>query len=289
MSTPTPGQSRNKAANPKRRAREATVTQITRLSRELVRISFDCPDIQGEELPHTDHYIKLLFVPEEADYAWPFDLAEIRENQPRHLQPVTRTYTFRRVDTEAGTFEVDFVTHGAAGLAGPWAQQAEVGDTIAFAGPGGAWHPGADYEHFVLAGDESAAPAIAAAIENLPAGATATAYVEIADEQARFAMPTPEGVDLHWVHRDGATHGTALSEAVRGAGIPQRRTGWFIHGVAEMIKELRRFLFFDNSVDKADVSISGYWRIGMTEDQWQASKGEFNAEIAAEEEKLSTS
>lgn len=119
MSTPTPGQPRNKAAKAKRNAREATVTQLTRLSEELVRISFDCPGIRGQQLPHTDHYIKLLFVPEEADYSWPFDLAEIKENYPRRLHPVTRTYTFRRVDTTAGTFEIDFVTHGATGLAGP--------------------------------------------------------------------------------------------------------------------------------------------------------------------------
>lgn len=285
MSKPAPGRTGNDKAK-KRRAREATVTDVTRLTEDLVRISFDCPGIRGEELPHTDHYIKLLFVPEEADYAWPFDLGEIRDNYPRHLHPVTRTYTFRRVDTETGTFEVDFVTHGAAGLAGPWAKQAKVGDTIIFGGPGGAWHPEADYGHFVLVGDESAAPAIAAAIENLPAGATAAAYVEVADENSHFEMPTGDGVELTWVHRDGATHGHQLSEAVRVAGIPEQRTSWFVHGVAEMLKEVRRFLFFDNEVDKKDVSISGYWRIGMTEDQWQASKRDFNAEIEAEEERL---
>lgn len=92
-------------------------------------------------------------------------------------------------------------------------------------------------------------------------------------------MPRREGVSMHWVHREGATHGTALSQAVRGAGIPDQRTSWFIHGVAEMIKELRRFLFVDGGVDKKDVSISGYWRLGMTEDQWQASKRDFVTEL----------
>lgn len=270
----------------KMKATEATVTAVDRLTDDLVRISFDCPDLKGAELPHTDHYIKLLFVPAEADYAWPFDYAHIKETYPRDLHPITRTYTFRRYDTEAGTFEVDFVTHGAAGLAGPWAQEAEVGDVIAFAGPGGAWHPEPEYEHFVLVGDESAAPAVAAAVENLPAGATAAVFIEVADDRAEFAMPQPDGVELTWVHRNGATHGHQLSQAVRQAGIPEQRTSWFVHGVAEMLKELRRFLFFDNSVDKKDVSISGYWRIGMTEDQWQGSKQDFNAEIAAEEEKL---
>lgn len=270
----------------KMKATEATVTAVNRLTADLVRISFDCPGLKGVELPYTDHYIKLLFVPEEADYAWPFDLAAIKETYPRHLQPVTRTYTFRRHDTAAGTFEVDFVTHGAAGLAGPWAQQAQVGDVIAFVGPGGAWHPAAEYEHFMLIGDESAAPAVAAAVENLPADATADVFIEVADENAHFEMPQPDGVELHWVHRDGATHGHELSAAVRAAGIPAKRASWFVHGVAEMLKELRRFLFFDHDVDKTEVSISGYWRIGMTEDQWQGSKQEFNAAIEAQEQEL---
>ena len=55
-----------------------------------------------------------------------------------------------------------------------------------------------------------------------------------------------------------------------------------------MIKEMRRFLFVESEIPREDVSISGYWRIGMTEDQWQSSKQEFNAEIEAEEERLST-
>ncbi|MDO5670026.1 MAG: siderophore-interacting protein [Corynebacterium sp.] len=243
-----------------RPARTATVTAVHRLTPELVRISFDCPELIGAELPHTDHYIKISFG-----------------------EMVTRTYTFRRIDTATGLFDVDFVTHGDEGLAGPWAQRAQVGEKITFRGPGGAWHPEEGYEHFVFAGDESAAPAIAAGVEKLPSGATADVYIEIADADATFAMPEPEGVTLRWVAREGATHGTALSEAVREAGIPQKRTSWFIHGVAEMIKELRRYLFTEHGIDRGDVSISGYWRIGMTEDQWQASKREFNAELEAAE------
>jgi len=248
------------SARKKRPARTATVTAVHRLTPDLVRISFDCPELIGAELPHTDHYIKISFG-----------------------EMVTRTYTFRRIDTATGLFDVDFVTHGDQGLAGPWAQRAQVGEKITFRGPGGAWHPGEDYEHFVFAGDESAAPAIAAGVEKLPHGATADVYLEIADADATFDMPEPDGVHLHWIARDGATHGTALSQAVREAGIPERRTSWFIHGVAEMIKELRRHLFTDHQIDRADVSISGYWRIGMTEDQWQASKREFNAELDAAE------
>lgn len=276
-------------AAPKRKpckAHEATVIGRRQISPDLVRLSMNSPAFVGKELEFTDHYIKLLFVPEEADYSWPFDIAQIRAEQPRDKLPITRTYTLINLDSETGDFDVDFVTHGDSGLAGPWARIAKVGDKLGFLGPGGAWGPAAEYEHFVLAGDESAAPAISAGLKHLPEGTTATAYIEVEAEDRKFELPTREGVEIHWVLRNGATHGTELSRTVREAGIPEdKKTSWFIHGVAEMIKELRRFLFVESEVPKKDVSISGYWRIGMTEDQWQSSKREFNAEVEAEEEK----
>lgn len=270
----------------KKIAQEATVTAKRWLTDDLLRLTLNAPALVGRDVNLADHYIKLLFVPEEADYAWPFNYAHIRETQPRALHPVTRTYTFRSVDPTTGDFELDFVIHGDAGLAAPWAMQAKKGDVIGFLGPGGAWRPEAEYEHFVLAGDESASPAIARAIELLPAGASATAYLEVADDHSTFDMPTADNVDIVWVPRDGATAGTQLSHYVREAGIPEKKTSWFIHGVAEMIKELRRFLFVDGGVDRADVSISGYWRLGMTEDQWQATKKEFVESMDKEEQHL---
>lgn len=269
-------------ANPRkeRKAQEATVTGRTELSPDMVRLSFTAPDLKGKELNFTDHYVKLLFAPEGADYSWPFDLAELQELAER---PVTRTYTFRRVDTTTGDFDLDFVLHGDEGLAGPWARNAQIGDRLGFLGPGGAWRPEDTYEHVVLAGDEAAAPAIAASIEHLPAGTTADVYVEIAAEGHEFEMPERDGVRLTWVPRNGATEGTELSRVVRAAGYPEKKTSWFIHGVAEMIKEMRRFLFVEGDVDRADASISGYWRLGMTEDGWQASKRDFVEEMEREE------
>ncbi|WP_080795303.1 siderophore-interacting protein [Corynebacterium pacaense] len=279
MTTPEVRSDRRPRMSPK----SAEVTSIMRISPDLIRLGFDCPGIIGADLPFTDHYVKILFIPQGADYTWPYDLAEIRDSRPRDQHPVTRTYTFRHVDTVSGHFDIDFVTHGDQGLAGPWAQRAEIGDTLVFLGPGGAWSPSPEYEHFVLAGDEAAAPAIFAALEALPQGATATAYVEISSEDALFDAPRSASVDVVWVPRNGATHGTRLIEAVRAGGFPEKRTSWFIHGVAEMIRETRRFLFVEGAVDRSDVSISGYWRLGMTEDQWQASKRDFNEENEAEE------
>ncbi|HMR50436.1 MAG TPA: siderophore-interacting protein [Arachnia sp.] len=268
---------------PKTRAvRTATVVDAEKVGPHMVRLTFNCPDLVGATLPHTDHYVKILFPPIGAGYSWPFDPEEIRATRPAEA-PVTRTYSVRSYDAATGTAKIDFVIHGDEGLAGPWAAKAQPGDQIGFYGPGGAWHPTDDYHHFVLAGDEAAAPAIAAALEALPEGATATAFVEIADGDSTFDMPEHDGVEVVWVTRDGEPYGAALARTVRSVSFPGGRTGWFVHGVAEMVKDLRRYLFVEKGVPRGDVSISGYWRTGMNEDGWQSSKHEFVEAMESEE------
>lgn len=266
------------------KAHAANVTGTTRLTEEMIRVHFSSEAIKGKELPFTDHYVKLLFVPEDADYAWPFDLAKLRLGVESKFMPIKRTYTLRNVDTDKGTFDIDFVYHGDNGLAGVWANRAQAGDVIPYVGPGGAWAPSSATSHYMLVGDESAAPAILEAVAALPDGATADVYLEVSNNEMILPVDQKEGVTFKWVLRDGAVHGTRLCEAIRSNPAPSAQ--WFVHGVAEMIKDLRKFLFVENSVAKEDVSISGYWRLGMTEDQWQASKREFVEQLAAEEEEL---
>jgi len=261
----------------------------------MVRLTLQ-PEVSVAEmgLSFTDHYVKLLFPPEGAPWSWndpDIDLATLRDVHPREYWPVMRTYTLRSWNSDAGTFDIDFVVHADSerpGLAGPWAETVSPGEKIAFAGPGGAWLPSAEYTHFVLVGDESAAPAVLAAVEALPAGSTADVFLE--EEDAAHSLDIPvaasgASVILHRVYRQGAVHGTELVRAVVESDLAQREetTSWFIHGVAEMIRDLRRHLFVDHGIAKSDVSISGYWRLGMIEDEWQSSKRDFTAEIEAAE------
>lgn len=274
----------------------ATVTATRRIAGGMVRLTLS-PDlpVSDMDLAFTDHYVKLLFPPAGASWSWDdadLDPATLRDDRPREEWPVMRTYTLRSWDTAANTVDIDFVVHGDAGLAGPWAGVVQPGARIGFAGPGGAWRPEEGYSRFVFAGDEAAAPAIFRSVEALPAGTSAVVFLE--EEDAGHALDAPVAasgaeVVVHRVPRDGAVHGTELVAAVVASGLAAdasaggARTAWFVHGVAEMIRDLRRHLFVDNGLPKADVSISGYWRLGMVEDQWQASKREFNAEIEAAE------
>ncbi|QDZ42405.1 siderophore-interacting protein [Corynebacterium sp. sy039] len=268
-------------------AQEATITAKTSISEHMIRLSFHAKALIGKEFPFSDHYVKLLFIPQGAPYSIPFNLADIQQNYPPEQQPIKRTYTLRNIDPGTGNFDIDFVSHGDIGLAGPWAARAQVGEKIMFLGPGGKWKPEEKYPHFIFAGDEAAAPAIIESLQALPQSSTAEVFLEIAHDNAHIPVPENHNITYHWVPRQGAVHGTQLMQAVRHADYDWSvSTSWFVHGVAEMIKDIRRFLFVEHNVSPADVSISGYWRLGMTEDQWQASKGEFNRSIEAEENAL---
>jgi NADPH-dependent ferric siderophore reductase len=231
----------------------------------------------------TDHYVKLLFPPAGAPYAVPYDPEQVRAELPRELWPVTRTYTVRAWDAEAGELVVDFVHHGDEGLAGPWAAAARPGDRIQLMGPGGGYAPNPAADWHLLAGDESALPAIAAALERLPSGARALVFAEVAGpEEEQTGLRSGDGVELTWVHRDGEP-GEALVAAVRAAGLPAGTGHVFVHGEAAAVRELRRHLRAERGLDPEFTSISGYWRRGDTEDRWQADKRDWNAAIEAEE------
>ncbi|MBC9715500.1 siderophore-interacting protein [Streptomyces sp. TRM66268-LWL] len=232
----------------------------------------------------TDHYIKLLFAPDGVEYPEPFDIQAIRSELPREQWPVTRTYTVRAWDPQLREITVDFVIHGDEGLAGPWARDARPGDTIRFLGPGGAYAPSPSADWHLLAGDESALPAIAASLEQLPEGAEVFAYVEVEDASEEQKVSAPDGVGITYLHREGRPVGTALIEAVRTLDFPEGEIHAFVHGEAGFVKELRRHLRIDRGIAREQLSISGYWRLGHNEDGWQASKRDWNAQVEAEQE-----
>ncbi|MFB7994660.1 siderophore-interacting protein [Streptomyces sp. NPDC056002] len=230
----------------------------------------------------TDHYVKLQFPLDGVTYPEPFDLGRIREELPREQWPVTRTYSVRAWDPVARELTLDFVVHGDEGIAGPWARDVQPGASVHLAGPGGAYAPDPTADWHLLAGDESALPAIAAALEALPEGAVAHAFVEVSD--AAEEQKIDSAAQVAWLHRGDRPVGEALVEAVRGLAFPAGRVHAFVHGEAGFVKELRRHLRAEREIPREDLSISGYWRLGHNEDGWQASKREWNAQVEAEQE-----
>jgi len=243
----------------------------------LVRLTLGGPgfaDFQPKEA--TDSYVKISFAKPELGLEPPYDLAALRETLAPADLPVTRTYTVRRVDQAAGTMDIDFVVHGDEGIAGPWAAAAQPGDRVVLAGPGGAYRPDPTADWHLFAGDESAIPAIAAALEALPADAKGLAFLEIGGRDDLVDLDHPTGVQLIWVGRAARDESTAalLATAISGHPWPDGRVQVFAHGERESMKALREVFLTQRGLVRSQLSLSGYWAYGRTEDRFQAEKRE---------------
>ena len=227
----------------------------------------------------TDQYIKLLFADPALGLEPPYDMDVLRERLAPEQMPVRRTYTVRAVDARAQTVAVDFVVHGDEGLAGPWAAQAQPGEKVAFFGPGGAYRPDEDADWHVLAGDEAALPALAAACEDMAARlpqARGVALIEVSGEQDEQEFAAPEGVQVRWLHRGGdfSPQTVLWVDALEELEFGQGRVQAFVHGEREQVKRARRHLTDVRGLDRRQLSVSAYWAHGRAEEAFQAEKRE---------------
>lgn len=264
----------------------AQVVRTEQLTPHMVRVIVGGEGLR--EFPageYTDHYVKILFPLPGVTYPEPFDMAQIRAEFPRDQWPVTRTYTVRHWDPESLELTLDFVVHGDEGLAGPWARSAQPGEEVLMLGPGGAYAPDPEADWHLLVGDESALPAIAAALEAVPeGGAPVHALIEVAGPEEEQKLTLPASAHLQWLHRGDDRVGRQLVDTVKAMDFPQGQLHAFVHGEAGFVKELRRHLRLERQVPREQLSISGYWRLGHNEDGWQASKREWNEQVEAEQE-----
>ncbi|MBO1902819.1 siderophore-interacting protein [Leucobacter weissii] len=244
---------------------ELEVLETEWLNPHLVRVGLGGDGFSRfEDRPETDKYVKLLFA--------------ASDPEPRQ---VTRTYTIRRVVPAEQRLEIDFVVHGDEGLAGPWAAAARAGDRIALMGPGGGYAPRPDAEWHLFAGDLSAVPAIAASLEALPDDASGVVLIEIDAADAPVPLTAPRGVEVRWI-LDPAHDPQRLAEEVRSLDWPSGEIQVFAHGEREAMKALRRILFTERELERGQVSLSGYWARGRTEDRFQAEKRESIGKIFPE-------
>lgn len=256
---------------------DLAVVRTEQLGTHMVRVVVGGPGFGAfEDNGFTDKYVKISFPTELPGGVWPdgpVDLEALKEQLPREQWPVTRTYTVRSFDPKARELALDFVVHGDEGLAGPWAAAAKPGDRLVCSGPGGAYSPAPDAEWYLFAGDESALPAIAAAIEALPEDARGIAFLEVGSGTDVLELTAPAGLDIQWLSRAGDPAGETLilAEAVSEREWLPGTPNVFAHGERGAMKELRA-LFKQRGIPREKLSLSGYWAHGRAEDQFQAEK-----------------
>ncbi|MCW2804824.1 MAG: hypothetical protein QOF52_2964 [Propionibacteriaceae bacterium] len=284
-----------------------TVTKRTVLGPHFIRITLTGDDLDRCGDTCLDQRLKLIFAGPElvaqfdrgsADpdfdwYAWWLQLdAEQR--------PPMRTYTARSVRQDLRQVDIDFACHGANGPASRFALTAVAGDRLIMVGPdrdvpqsveqGITWRPGAATE-VMLAGDETAVPAICSILESLPAGVAGHAFLEVVDRADIQPITTASGVVVRWLPRHRQPIGSRLAEAVYdwsgsrasqsvdtlhpSTQLPEGSLLWeeadagssdgpyvWLAGEAGAINGLRRHLASDVALDKIRMSFMGYWKMG---------------------------
>ena len=253
------------------------VTAVERLSPGMVRVRFSSDDLSSfVGSAHTDRYVKLVLPQPDGS-------------------TVVRTYTAIEPalddETSAGTLAIDFVVHGDEGVAGPWAATAEPGDALSVRGPGGGYAPDPEADWHLLAGDESALPAIRAALAALPEDSRGYAVLEVPSAEHEQPLDAPAGIEIRWLHTGSVDH-RALADAegvepplltaVRALAWLPGRVQAFVHGEARAVMHgVRPFLLKELGLPRADASVSGYWRRGRTEEsfrEWKRDLAEAEAE-----------
>ncbi|MGB4778960.1 SIP domain-containing protein [Microbacterium sp.] len=182
---------------------------------------------------------------------------------PRDPRPLARIYTVRRWDAETGELDVDFVKHGI-GVGTTWAYRARPGDRIHFFGPASSRGLPEDADWLLVAGDDTALPAIARLLDELPTSARAQVFIEIADEEHRQQLRELSGVEVTWLVRDGVEAGTTtqLLDAVRSSVWWEGKAFAWVAGEHKAVRDIRRHLVEERAVPKADIEFIGYWRRG---------------------------
>lgn len=235
--------------------RRAVVSKVERLAERIVRVTFSGEPLATFNWNGPAAYLKLI-LPEEGQ-------SEPNPPSPDGPRPTMRNYTPRRFDAEKLELEVEFVLHGH-GPASTWAAQAQVGNVVLIGGPGPSYKLDETAERFVIAGDESALPAIATILEALPATAQATVLIEVASEQDQIDLSSPAQFDLQWLIRQDTDQASnlVLEQAIKDLLAIENAQKVYVACEAKAVRRIRAHLLNERGVSVDNLVTRGYWQCG---------------------------
>ncbi|MCP8897439.1 siderophore-interacting protein [Shinella daejeonensis] len=245
------------------RFRLIEVQHVERLTAQMVRVTLGGSELEGFHSPGFDDHVKVFF-PAPGQAAPPLPVLgenglSFPEDQPR---PAMRDFTPRRYDPVAGVLELDFALHDS-GPASDWARQATQGQKLVIGGPRGSFILPVNFDWHLLIGDETALPAIARRLAELPANARAIVLAEIEDEAGRIVLETQTDAAIHWAHRSESNPETdPLIAALKTISLPNGDFHSWIACESSSAKRLRQMLVEDYGANPKWIRASGYWRRG---------------------------
>lgn len=238
--------------------RRVTVRSTEAVTPHLVRVTVGGPELEGLDPGLPAASVRLL-LPRDGHLevpAWNGNEFRMADG----TRPPLRTVTPRHL-VAGPALVVEIVRHGDGPLS-TWAGRATPGDGVAVSGTGRGYSIDPAVGTYLLAGDESALPAMATLLEALPAAATVTVLAEVARPDARLSLPAHPGATVTWLDLpEGAAPGAALVDAVAGAPFDPAARVW-VAGEAASVQRIRTHLFDERGLPRAQCTVRGYWKHG---------------------------
>ncbi|NLS19318.1 siderophore-interacting protein [Rhizobium sp. P40RR-XXII] len=208
-------------------------------------------------------HVRLLLPPKGRTPVWPHTEPDGRIHWPKGDDALTiRAYTIRGIDLDRGEMNIDFVVHEGDNVPGAtWAMIARPGDRAGLIGPGGGGVPTA--RKLILAGDETALPAIARIAASVPVDAELRIFLEIADKQEEQPLTSSASMDVTWLHRNGAAAGmTDTLERILRDIVPSADPETYVWVACEQkqARAIRAFVKNGIARDPCTFSIAAYWQ-----------------------------
>ncbi|MFJ4652967.1 siderophore-interacting protein [Nocardia sp. NPDC088792] len=269
---------RTKYVKPEHREiRTAEVLASKPISPNFVRVTLGGAGLDGFTAMGFDQWFRLFMPGKDGSLKLPTSSSSLGWYAQylvmgKEHRPLVRNYTVREYrPSGSGQFggtaeiDIDFVSHGDDSPASAWANNATPGDRVGLLDEGITYQAPEHTDFALLAGDESALPGIAGALRSAPRDLKGAAFIEIPHADDAQTLGEPEGVQVNWIVRTdphGET-GVLTDAAVRAASIPAAAAVYgFLAGEQRFVAGLRRHLAQERGIPKADITFTGYWRVG---------------------------
>ncbi|WP_296432733.1 DUF2218 domain-containing protein [Rhizobium sp. UBA1881] len=243
---------------------EVTVVSTEDVTPHMRRVKFACADVSP--FIGGDMHFRLLAPPKGRNPVWPGLREDGRVAWPQGEDALlVRVYTIREVDIKRRELWIDFLQHPAPGVETPgadFARDARPGDKVALLGPGGGALPEAS--ELLMVGDESALPAIARIVAEMPASTRIRAIIEISDKAEEQPLPSPASLDVRWLHRrDYLSDGRNILREEAEAAIGSMTDDTFVWVACEK-EDIRAIKARLKALqhDKKKMYVAWYWAAG---------------------------
>lgn len=243
------------------RFRRVTVRAIEDLGPRMRRVVLGGGELEGLEITEPAASVRILLPPPgESAIVMPTWTGNQFELTNGDRAPI-RTFTPRHMDSENLELTVDFVVHGS-GAASDWVRGAHEGAELAVSGPGRGYEVDPSSAH-LLAGDETAIPAMSQLLEVLPQDVSVTVHVEIVDASGRVDIPPHGGATVRWHElAEDAQPGDALLQAIESTDhLPG---AIWVAGEAAGVQRIRKYLFDVRGLSRSQATVRGYWKKGRS-------------------------